>query len=186
MQAIATELPDVWILEPRVFADTRGFFYESYHEAKFAALGIHVRFVQDNHSHSVRGTLRGLHYQHPFPQAKLCRVVQGEVLDVAVDVRLGSPTFGRSVAVLLSAENRRQIFVPHGFAHGFVVLSETADFLYKCDELYHPEADRGIAWDDPDLGIDWRLAGTPLLSDKDRRHPRLCDTDAAHLPRYEG
>jgi len=186
MQKLPTALPDVWILEPAVFADPRGFFLESYHEQKFRDLGINARFVQDNHSGSSQHTLRGLHYQHPYAQAKLCRVVQGEVLDVAVDIRRGSPTFGKWTAVRLSAENHRQMYVPCGFAHGFVVLSDTAEFLYKCDEFYHRETDRGIAWDDPDLGIGWELTGTPLLSARDRNHPRLRDVDPELLPAYSG
>lgn len=183
MQRIDTPLPGVFILEPRVFGDARGFFFESYNTRTFAGLGITSHFVQDNHSRSVRGTLRGLHYQLHHPQAKLCRVVLGEVLDVAVDIRVGSPTFGQSFSVLLSAENQREIFIPRGFAHGFLVLSEHADFLYKCDDFYHGEDDRGIAWDDPDLGIDWNVSA-PLLSDKDRRNPRLAQVDPSLLPQY--
>jgi dTDP-4-dehydrorhamnose 3,5-epimerase len=183
MQRIDTALPGVYILEPRVFSDPRGFFMETYHAGKLADLGIPAQFVQDNHSRSGRHTLRGLHYQLEHPQAKLCRVVVGEVLDVAVDIRRGSPTFGQSVSVVLSADNKRQIFVPRGFAHGFLVLSETAEFLYKCDAFYHPGDEFGIAWDDPALGIAWG-AETPLLSDKDRQNPRLADCPAERLPRY--
>lgn len=183
MKRIETSLPGVCVLEPAVFADSRGFFLETYHQEKFAGLGITSRFVQDNHSRSSRHTLRGLHYQLRHPQAKLCRVVLGEVLDVAVDIRQGSPTFGKSVSVLLSADNKRQIYIPEGFAHGFVVLTEAAEFLYKCGDLYTPGDDYGIAWDDPDLGIDWGISA-PLLSDKDRRNPRLAEAPADHLPLY--
>lgn len=183
VRAVATSLPGVVVIEPDVFADERGFFLESYHRQKFAALGIDCDFVQDNHSRSSRETLRGLHYQLKFPQAKLCRVVEGEVLDVVVDIRRGSPSFGQSVSVVLSADNFRQIFVPRGFAHGFVTRSETAQFLYKCSDFYHPEFDRGILWSDPDLRIEWDVA-TPLVSSKDQRHPRLKDVAESDLPVY--
>lgn len=156
---------------------------ETYNARQFAELAITSEFLQDNHSRSVRGTLRGLHYQLRHPQAKLCRVVVGEVLDVAVDIRHGSPTFGKSFSVHLSAENKRQIYIPRGFAHGFVVLSDMAEFLYKCDDFYRGDDDRGIAWNDPELGIDW-LVLDPLLSDKDRRNPRLADVDPSELPVY--
>jgi dTDP-4-dehydrorhamnose 3,5-epimerase len=185
MRRIETEISGVCIIEPQVFTDSRGFFLESYHAEKFARLGIMDTFVQDNHSCSARGILRGLHYQLHHPQAKLCRVVAGEVLDVAVDIRRGSPTFGRWVAVLLSAENKRQIYVPPGFAHGFLVLSDFAEFLYKCSELYHPEDERGILWSDPDLRINWDIAA-PLLSGRDQRHPRLAELSEGDLPLYSG
>lgn len=183
MQCIPTSLEGVLILEPRVFGDARGFFMETYHEGRFRELGILAHFVQDNHSMSVRHTLRGLHYQLRHPQAKLCRVVQGEVLDIAVDIRQGSPQFGQWVSVLLSAENKRQIYIPRGFAHGFLVLSETAEFLYKCDDVYHPGDDYGIAWNDPALGIEWGVAA-PLLSAKDERNPPLAAVPAGDLPVY--
>ena len=181
MKRIETALPGVYILEPRVFEDSRGFFMESYNQQRFEELGITARFVQDNHSCSVRGTLRGLHYQLRHPQAKLCRVIRGEVLDVAVDIRPGSPHFGRSASVLLSADNKRQIYIPRGFAHGFVVLSETAEFLYKCDEVYYPDDQCAIAWDDPALGIEWGVQD-PILSEKDRANPRLEELDSERLP----
>jgi dTDP-4-dehydrorhamnose 3,5-epimerase len=174
MRVIATELPGVLIIEPQVFEDRRGFFFEPYNLARYAEHGIDVAFVQDNHSRSARGTLRGLHYQAPPGQAKLVRVAVGEVFDVAVDIRWGSPTYGRWVGVTLSAENHRQLFVPTGFAHGFCVVSETADFLYKVTSYYDPSAERGIAWDDPALGIEWPVEA-PILSDRDRQHPRLAD-----------
>ncbi len=174
MNVIPTKLPGVRIIEPDVYRDRRGFFLESYNQARYVAHGIEDRFVQDNHSHSVRGTLRGLHYQSPPGQAKLVRVVRGEVWDVAVDIRWGSPTFGQWVAVRLSAENHRQLYIPVGFAHGFCVLSETADFLYKVTGYYDPARERGIAWDDPDLAIPWPVEA-PLLSDRDQRHPRLAE-----------
>lgn len=185
MRRIETELPGVWLLEPQVHSDPRGFLIETYHARRFAELGIPNEFVQDNHSRSVRGVLRGLHYQLDPPQAKLCRVVRGAVLDVVVDVRHGSPTFGRWVATLLSEENHRLLYVPAGFAHGFYVLSEVADFLYKLDGFYHPPGERGVAWDDPDLAIDWQLIGPPILSERDRRHPRLRDIPPHDLPVYD-
>lgn len=187
MQVKDTSLPGVLVIEPRVFHDERGFFLETYHSRRYAEIGIEDEFVQDNHSRSVRGSLRGLHYQLGRPQAKLCRVVQGEVFDVAVDIRRGSPTFGRWFGVVLSAENHRQIYVPRGFAHGFMVLSETAEFLYKCDDYYSPTDERGIAWDDPEIGIAWPEIGVePTLSGKDRGQPRLADLPEEQLPCFEG
>lgn len=173
MQAISTAIEGVFILEPKVFGDARGFFMESYNRRSFAAAtGVDVDFVQDNHSRSRQGVLRGLHYQVEQPQGKLVRVTQGLVFDVAVDIRAGSPTFGRWVGVELSGDNHRQLWVPAGLAHGFVVLSETADFLYKTTDYYAPQHERCIAWNDPAIGIDWPLAQhgitEPLLSDKDR------------------
>jgi dTDP-4-dehydrorhamnose 3,5-epimerase len=174
MKVVPTStLPEVLVVEPTVYSDPRGFFVESYHAPRYRAAGIDVTFVQDNQSRSVRGTLRGLHWQvAPHPQAKLVRVVDGEVLDVAVDVREGSPTFGRWAAVTLSAENFRQLFVPVGFAHGFLVLSERADIEYKCSDIYDPASERGLMWNDPALGIDWPIAD-PILSARDRAHPPL-------------
>ena len=163
--------------------DERGFFFESYNKAKFAAIGVDDVFVQDNHSKSVRGTLRGLHYQLKYPQSKLCRVVQGRVLDVVVDIRAGSPTFGRYATAELSDENRSEIYIPRGFAHGFAVLSDSAEFLYKCSEFYHPEDERGVAWNDPEIGIDWGIID-PIVSAKDSRHRRLSSIPPEELPRY--
>lgn len=171
------------MIEPSVFEDDRGFFFETYHETKFAELGIRDRFVQDNHAKSVRHTLRGLHYQVRHPQAKLCRVIQGEVLDVVVDVRHGSPHFGKWESGILSAQNKREMYVPAGFAHGYLVLSETAEFLYKCSDFYHPEYERGVLWNDPEIGITWGVQG-PLLSDKDRRNPPLSGISLKELPEY--
>lgn len=169
MRVIATELPDVQIIEPRVFGDDRGFFYESFNAQQFAELtGISCAFVQDNHSRSARGVLRGLHYQVQQAQGKLVRVSAGEVFDVAVDIRRSSPTFGRWVGTLLSAENKRQLWIPAGFAHGFVVLSEFAEFLYKTTDYYAPQHERCIRWDDPQLAIDWPLTTAPILSGKDQ------------------
>jgi dTDP-4-dehydrorhamnose 3,5-epimerase len=182
-EKIETALPGVIILKPRVFRDARGFFAETYHADKFTELGINEKFVQDNHSRSVRGTLRGLHYQLRRPQAKLCRVVQGEVFDVAVDIRRGSPTFGKWVGCVLSAEEMNQIFIPAGFAHGFVVLSETAEFLYKCSDFYDPSSEGGVLWSDPEIGIDWKISA-PLLSEKDARYAPLRDVPADKLPRF--
>ncbi len=185
MKKIDTKLSGVYILEPKVFGDERGFFFESYNQNKFKELGITNNFIQDNHSKSVKGTLRGLHYQIKYPQAKLCRVVQGEVLDVAVDIRHGSPTFGQHVAVVLSAENKKQILIPQGFAHGFVVLSDTAEFLYKCDEFYHPEDEGGVLWNDAALGIDWGLNMEPILSGKDKINLPLSQIPKEKLPQYK-
>jgi dTDP-4-dehydrorhamnose 3,5-epimerase len=183
MQRVETDLPGVCLIEPKVFGDERGWFFESYQQEKFAQLGIAERFVQDNRSFSRRGVLRGLHYQLAFPQAKLCTVLQGEVFDVAVDIRRGSPQFGHWTGVLLSAHNRLQLFVPAGFAHGFAVLSETAEFLYKCSDYYHPEDEGGILWNDPDLAIAWPVA-EPTLSDKDSRYATLAGTPPERLPVY--
>ncbi|MFI8560175.1 dTDP-4-dehydrorhamnose 3,5-epimerase [Pseudomonas putida] len=169
MNIIKTAIPDVVIIEPKVFGDSRGFFFESFNARAFAEqTGVDVTFVQDNHSRSQKGVLRGLHYQLQNPQGKLVRVVQGEVLDVAVDIRKHSPTFRQWVAVRLSADNHRQLWVPAGFAHGFVVLSESAEFLYKTTDYYNPSAERCIRWDDPTLAIDWELAEQPQLSAKDQ------------------
>jgi dTDP-4-dehydrorhamnose 3,5-epimerase len=169
MKAIATAIPDVLVIEPKVFGDARGFFFESYNRKVFKeATGLEPDFVQDNHSKSVRGVLRGLHYQlPPHAQGKLVRVAQGEVFDVAVDIRRGSPTFGCWVGEVLSAQNQRQLWIPPGFAHGFVTLSETAEFLYKTTHYYAPESDRCIRWDDPTLAIAWPMQITPLVSAKD-------------------
>jgi dTDP-4-dehydrorhamnose 3,5-epimerase len=182
MQIVETALSGVVVLEPAIYRDARGFFMETYHAAKWAELGIAVPFVQDNHSYSVRGTLRGLHYQRERPQAKLCRVVQGEIWDVCVDIRRGSPTFGQWFGTTLSAENRRQMFVPAGFAHGFQVLSDSAELLYKCSEFYDPMDERGIAWNDPDIGIDWHDIAPLILSDKDLRYSPLRAVLAEDLP----
>ena len=180
-ERIETELPGVLLLKPRVFRDPRGFFAETYHAQKFAELGITVTFVQDNHSRSSRGTLRGLHFQLRRPQAKLCRVIQGEVFDVAVDIRRGSPTFGKWVGVTLSSEDMNQIFIPAGFAHGFVVLSETAEFLYKCSDFYDPASEGGIVWNDPDIDVQWPLTD-PLLSAKDAHFQPLRQIPPDRLP----
>lgn len=172
-----TALPEVKLLEPRVFGDDRGFFLESWNAATFAGLGIDAAFVQDNHSRSAKGVLRGLHYQIVEPQGKLVRVVAGAVFDVAVDIRRSSPNFGKWTGHELSAANKHLLWVPPGFAHGFVTLSETADFLYKCTTLYAPAHDRGIAWNDPAIGIDWPLDAVPLLSTKDAAAPLLADAE---------
>lgn len=178
MQVIRTAIPDVLIIEPKVFGDARGFFFESFNQKSFnEATGLDVNFVQDNHSKSVRGVLRGLHYQIQQPQGKLVRVVQGEVFDVAVDIRKRSPTFGQWVGELLSGENKRQLWIPAGFAHGFVVLSETAEFLYKTTDYYAPQFERCIAWDDADLKIDWQFSGVPALSAKDAVGARFAQAE---------
>jgi dTDP-4-dehydrorhamnose 3,5-epimerase len=169
MRVVETSLPDVWILEPRVFGDDRGFFYECYNRRAMAALGLDVEFVQDNHSRSAKYVLRGLHYQIRQPQGKLVRVVAGSVYDVAVDLRRSSKTFGQWVGFELSAENKRMAWIPPGFAHGFLVLSEFAEFLYKTTDYYAPEHERTLMWNDATLDIDWPLDGEPLLSGKDAR-----------------
>ena len=178
MNVVDTALPGVRLIEPRVFGDDRGFFMETWNARRFAAAGLDALFVQDNHSRSARHVLRGLHYQIINPQGKLVRVTAGAVFDVAVDVRRSSPHFGRWVGYELSATNHRMLWIPPGFAHGFVVLSETADFLYKCTALYDPAAERAIRWNDPAIGIDWGLGGaTPVQSAKDAAAPRLADAE---------
>lgn len=179
MQKIPTSIPDLFILEPKVFGDARGFFYESFNAKRFAELtGVTAPFVQDNHSRSARHVLRGLHYQIQQAQGKLVRAPVGEVLDVVVDIRKSSPTFGQSEAVLLSAKNKRMLWIPAGFAHGFVVLSEVAEFLYKTTDFYAPEYERSILWNDPALNIDWQLNGaTPLLAAKDQAAKLLKDAE---------
>ena len=177
MKLIPTAIPDVWIIEPKVFGDERGFFFESYNRRALAELGLDAEFVQDNHSRSARGVLRGLHYQIRHPQGKLVRVVAGEVFDVAVDLRRSSPTFGKWVSATLSAENKRMMWIPPGFGHGFCVTSESAEFLYKSSDYWHPEHERCVAWDDPDLAIDWPLEGSPQLAEKDRAGRRLIDAE---------
>ena len=183
MEKVPTALPGVVELRPKIFRDPRGFFLETYHREKFAELGITADFVQDNHSRSSRGTLRGLHYQLPHAQGKLCRVIEGEVLDVAVDIRVGSPTFGKWTSVVLSADHSNMIYVPAGFAHGFLTLSESAQFLYKCSDVYAPKDEHGIAWNDPDINIAWGI-DNPLVSEKDGRYTRLSEMPREFLPRY--
>jgi dTDP-4-dehydrorhamnose 3,5-epimerase len=179
MNIIRTEIPDVVIIEPRVFGDSRGYFFESFSEREFKEKVADVNFVQDNESRSCHGVVRGLHFQKPpHAQAKLVRVVKGRVLDVAVDIRKGSPTYGRHVEVELSEDNHRMVYIPKGFAHGFAVLSEDAVFQYRCDDYYAPETEGAISWDDPDLDIDWRLPSEKvILSAKDTSHPSFKDAD---------
>jgi len=168
-----TSISGLFIIEPQVFSDDRGFFFESYNHKNFAENGINVNFVQDNHSHSIKNVLRGLHFQKaPYAQDKLIRVVNGEVFDVAVDIRPNSPTYGKHESVILSGENRRMFFIPAGFAHGFCVLSDTVDFLYKCSNFYSKESERGIIWNDPDLNLPWPVT-SPILSLKDQSWPKL-------------
>ncbi len=178
-----TSLPEVLIIEPQVFHDDRGFFLETFHHDKYAEVGIDRAFVQDNHSHSQRGPLRGLHYQLPHTQGKLVYVVTGEIFDVVVDIRKGSPMFGQWVGVTLSAENKHQIYVPEGFAHGFCVLSETVDVMYKCTDIYSPRDEGGILWSDSEIGIDWPV-NDPILSEKDSLYPTLSEVPADRLPVY--
>ena len=178
MKAPPTAIKDLLIIEPKVFGDDRGFFFESYNQRKFTELiGREVTFVQDNHSRSVKNVLRGLHYQIQHPQGKLVRAVQGTVLDIAVDIRKSSPTFGQHVAVELSAENKRMLWIPEGFAHGFVVLSDTAEFLYKTTDYWFPEHERSILWNDPVLAIDWKLQSAPALSAKDAQGKLFKDAE---------
>ena len=179
-----TELPGVMIARPEAFEDERGFFLETFHKEKYADGGINRSFVQDNHSHSKKGVLRGLHYQVRHAQAKLIYVAAGEIFDAAVDIRRGSPAFGKWTSTILSAENRRQIFVPEGFAHGFCVLSESADVTYKCSDFYYPDDDRGILWSDAFIGIKWPIA-EPVLSAKDRAYPKLREIPEGELPVYQ-
>lgn len=172
MNVIETNLPGVLIIEPKVFGDERGFFMETWHQTRYAEAGLPTNFVQDNLSFSQKGVLRGLHSQKPNPQAKLVYVLHGAVFDVAVDVRCGSPTFGNWVGVTLSSENKRQFYIPEGFLHGFCVLSDTALFAYKCTNMYNPQAEVGVIWNDPDIGIQWPVVD-PIISDKDKRNHRL-------------
>ena len=172
---IKTKIEGVYIIEPQVFGDDRGYFFESYKKTEFDKAGLNYDFVQDNQSKSKKGVLRGLHYQKKYPQAKLVRVLEGEVFDVAVDLRKNSPTYGKWVGVFLSGENKKMFMIPRGFAHGFVVLSDTAIFTYKCDEVYHPVDESGILWNDPDIGIEWPIKDQVLLSEKDKNNPLFKD-----------
>lgn len=181
MKVIETNLPGVLIIEPPVYGDARGFFQESWQQEKYEAIGIKGAFVQDNLSFSNRGVLRGLHYQNPHAQGKLVSVIQGEVFDVAVDIRFGSPTFGQWTGVTLSGENHRQLWIPPGFAHGFCVLRDSTYFTYKCTDIYMPSAEGGIAWDDPNIGILWPIQDV-VLSDKDKIYPRLKELATEKLP----
>jgi len=183
MKVIETQLPGALILEPQVFGDARGFFYESYNQSKYRQAGIVAEFVQSNVSRSAKGVLRGLHYQWPNPQGKLVSVLEGEVYDVAVDIRHGSATFGQWAGVMLTADNHRHFWIPEGYAHGFCVLSEFATFTYQCSALYDAKADAGIRWNDADIGIDWPLS-MPLLSDKDAKAPLLKDVPVDRLPLF--
>ena len=183
MKVIETSLPGVVIIEPQVFGDARGFFYESYNRAKYHEAGITRQFVQSNVSRSAKSVLRGLHYQSPNPQGKLVSVLEGEVFDVAVDIRRDSPTFGQWVGAMLTADNHRHFWIPEGFAHGFCVLSEFATFAYQCTALYDHAADASVRWNDPDIGIDWPVS-SPLLSDKDEKAPLLKDVAQDRLPEY--
>lgn len=183
MKIIETDLPGCLVIEPLVHGDARGYFYESFNAAKYKKHGLDLSFVQSNVSRSARGVLRGLHYQFPNPQGKLVNVLEGEVYDVAVDIRVGSPTFGRWAAAILTADNKRHFWIPEGFAHGFVVLSDHATFTYQCTALYDHAADAGIRWNDGEIAIDWPTS-EPLLSDKDQRAPFLRDVPRDRLPRF--
>ncbi|MEJ2327001.1 MAG: dTDP-4-dehydrorhamnose 3,5-epimerase [Chromatiaceae bacterium] len=186
MNLVATDLPGVLIIVPKVFGDARGFFLESWHRDRYASHGVPADLVQDNQAYSRHGVLRGLHIQHPYSQGKLVQVVRGEVFDVAVDLRLDSPWFGRWVGVYLSGENKRQLWVPEGFAHGYYVTAEEALLSYKCSDYYHPETELCVRWDDPQIGIEWPLEGEPALSPKDLAGLRLGDIPTGRLPVYEG
>lgn len=177
MRLVVTDLPEVLLIEPKVFGDERGFFFESWNRNTLAGLGLELDFVQDNHSRSARNVLRGLHYQIQHPQGKLVRVIQGEVFDVAVDLRRSSPTFGRWAGFMLSAENKRMAWIPPGFAHGFCVTSNYAEFLYKTTDYWHPEHERSLRWDDPQLAIPWPLTGEPVLAAKDQAGQFLADAE---------
>jgi len=185
MHVIETPIAGVKVIEPKSFGDARGFFLETFSAHRYRDAGIDAVFVQDNHSRSRKGVLRGLHYQLHHPQGKLVSVTRGEVLDIAVDIRVGSPTFGQWYSVLLNDENHRQMYVAPGLAHGFVVLSETVDFVYKCTDYYHPEDEKGLLWNDPAIGVDWQI-DEPLLSEKDRHNKTLAELQAANeLPLYQ-
>ncbi|OIQ94715.1 dTDP-4-dehydrorhamnose 3,5-epimerase [mine drainage metagenome] len=177
MKRLPTAIPEVLLLEPKVFGDERGFFFESYNRRTLAELGVNADFVQDNHSRSTKGVLRGLHYQRHHPQGKLVRVISGEVFDVAVDLRRSSPSYGQWVSSRLSAENKLMMWIPPGFAHGFLTLSESAEFLYKTTDYWHPDDERCLIWNDPDLAINWPLAGEPQLAAKDRTGLKLIEAD---------
>jgi dTDP-4-dehydrorhamnose 3,5-epimerase len=185
MRVTRAPIPGVLVIEPRIFGDERGYFLETWSSQRYADAGLPGSFVQDNLSRSARGVLRGLHLQHPHGQGKLVQVIEGEVFDVAVDVRVGSPTFGRWVGYSLTGSTKRQLFIPEGFAHGFCVTSESALFFYKCTELYRPEAEIGVRWDDPAIGVEWPLI-TPILSAKDNAFPLLAEIPESKLPRYGG
>ena len=181
MEIEPTKLVGVWMVTPKVFHDTRGYFMETFQRKRFEAAGLRGDFVQDNHSYSTRNTLRGLHFQNPQGQAKLVQVIQGEIYDVAVDIRKDSPTFGEWFGLRLSSTNHRQLYITEGFAHGFCVISETAHVVYKCTEYYAPEHEKGILWSDPNIGIDWKIEN-PQLSEKDNAHPRLEEFPRRQLP----
>jgi len=182
MEVQPTEFPGVFVIEPRFFADSRGFFMETYHQKRYADAGLDCRFVQDNYSRSCKATVRGLHYQIQHPQGKLVQVVHGEIFDVAVDLRRDSPTFGRWLGVTLNDTNHLQLYIPPGFAHGFCVLSEFADFFYKCTDVYYPEHERTLLWNDPDVGVDWPLPEEPILSEKDKNGTPLSKVDCYEPP----
>jgi len=183
MKVMESDLPGMLLIEPEVRGDARGYFMETWNVARYEQAGLSARFVQDNVSYSARGALRGLHFQNPNAQGKLVYVLQGEVFDVAVDIRLGSPTFGRWAGVTLSGDNKRQVYIPEGFAHGFCVISERALLAYKCTDFYNPEAEASVLWNDPDIGIDWPVK-LPILSDRDKNAPRLKDMPPDRLPKF--
>lgn len=184
MESQTIHIPGVIIVQPKVFGDERGYFFESFQAKRYTAAGIKAHFIQDNFSSSTKGILRGLHYQLKYPQGKLVTVITGKVLDVMVDIRVGSPTFGKSYSIILDGKLHNQVYVPPGLAHGFYTLTEEVIFAYKCTDVYHPEDEHGVAWNDPALGIDWGNKNEPILSTKDQKHPLLKDISPTHLPKY--
>lgn len=186
MKITPLALPEVLLVDLQVFGDARGWFAETWQAERYAQAGIPNHFVQDNAAYSQQGVLRGLHAQHPYDQGKLIQVLRGEIFDVTVDIRHGSPTYGRWVGIRLSGDTPQQVWIPPGFAHGYCVLSAETLFTYKCTDFYHPEAQFSVRWDDPDIGIEWPLDVPPILADKDRKAPRLAEIADRHLPRYEG
>jgi dTDP-4-dehydrorhamnose 3,5-epimerase len=185
METQTIGISGVIIIQPKVFGDTRGYFFESFQEHRYEAAGIKEHFIQDNFSSSTKGVLRGLHYQLKHPQGKLVTVIKGKVLDVMVDIRVGSPTFGKSYSIILDEKSHNQVYVPPGLAHGFYVLTDDVVFAYKCTDVYHPEDEYGVLWNDPDLGIEWGIIDEPTLSEKDKKHPLLKNIPAVHLPRFQ-
>jgi dTDP-4-dehydrorhamnose 3,5-epimerase len=185
MEAQTIDIPGVIVIQPKVFGDARGYFFESFQDHRYKNAGIKEHFVQDNFSSSSKGVLRGLHYQLKHPQGKLVTVVKGKVFDVMVDIREGSPTFGQHYAIILDGERHNQVYVPPGLAHGFYVLTDDVVFAYKCTDVYHPEDEYGVFWNDPALGIDWGITDEPLLSEKDKKHPLLEDITEARLPKFK-
>jgi dTDP-4-dehydrorhamnose 3,5-epimerase len=186
MEAQTIDIPGVIIIQPKVFGDQRGYFFESFQEERYKSAGIKEHFIQDNFSSSTKGVLRGLHYQLKHPQGKLVTVIKGKVLDVMIDIRVGSPTFGKHYSIILDGERHNQVYVPPGLAHGFYVLTDDVVFAYKCTDVYHPEDEYGVFWNDLAVGVEWGITSEPTLSEKDKKHPLLKDIPVAHLPKFGG